>query len=350
MNKQPPKKAKILTRLRIDEVSMVDRGAGERCRVIISKRADDQADDNRPVEMPDNERRYWAALGATALRHAEERYAKDNGAGAADHEPADDEPENPYKKFFVGMKVSESAARAMAKVAADLNKATCAMCGGDHDSDSHDDAKPAVDAVEKDTDGGNDHHASKVADLLVESGKHPDRQSALDFLLHHKDGAAMLRRLHKSQHEDTPNMTSEQKIRDIAKREGVHVIAKIMVADQRSYGITQDDLVGLISEHDRQPGESAAKCFSRHYEADTADGLALRKAVEITKSAPLQDDSEATADAEAACRELQKIGDNRWPSLSPAQRFARAAETNPSLLAKAHRRPSVFSTSFPWPR
>src|SRR5262249_53460472 len=75
------------------------------------------------------------------------------------------------------------------------------------------------------------------------------------------------------------------KLRTIAKREGVHVICKIMVADSRSYGITQDELVALISDHERQDGESAAKCFSRHYEADTADGLALRKAIEITKNA-----------------------------------------------------------------
>src|SRR5262249_26786041 len=121
MTEQPPKKAKILTRLRINEVSLVDRGAGEQCRVVISKR-DDSNDDNGPVKMPDHERRYWAALGATALRHAEERYAKEQGAGAADHEPADDEPENPFSKIFQGVKISESSARAIAKVAADLEQ------------------------------------------------------------------------------------------------------------------------------------------------------------------------------------------------------------------------------------
>src|SRR5262249_16041294 len=41
--------------------------------------------------------------------------------------------------------------------------------------------------------------------------------------------------------EDPNHMsTPESKLRDIAKREGVHVTCKIMVADQRSYGITQD--------------------------------------------------------------------------------------------------------------
>src|SRR5262249_38891608 len=75
MSEQPPKRAKILTRLRINEVSLVDRGAGQDCRVVISKR-DDANDDNRPVEMPEHERRYWAALGATALRPPENRYTR----------------------------------------------------------------------------------------------------------------------------------------------------------------------------------------------------------------------------------------------------------------------------------
>src|SRR5262249_35303778 len=51
-----------------------------------------------------------------------------------------------------------------------------------------------------------------------------------------------------------------------------------------------------------------------------------------------------------ACAELQKIGNERWPSLSSAQRFARAAECNPQILKRAYRRPSVFAAgAFPHP-
>src|SRR5262249_24398782 len=202
-----------------------------------------------------------------------------------------------------------------------------------------DDGKPAGN-------GTNDHPAHRAAALLVQSGSHNTHEDALAYLLHNPRGAAMLRRLTK-QHDDTPTMTTPD-LQAIAKREGVHVICKIMVADQRSYGITQDELVAMISNHERKEGESAAKCFSRHYEADTADGLALRKAVEITKNAPLQGDSEAEADAAAACRELQAIGNERWPSLTPSQRFAGAAETTPQILKRAHRRHSPIST-FPFP-
>src|SRR5262245_10642415 len=142
MTTQPPKKAKVLTRLRIDEVSMVDRGAGESCKVIISKRDGDDSTD--PAPLSNAERARAVTEGATALRHAEEEYIKAHGTGHADHEPADDEPQNPFSKIFQGVKISESSARALAKVAADLNKATCATCGGAHDTDAHDEAAGSV--------------------------------------------------------------------------------------------------------------------------------------------------------------------------------------------------------------
>ena len=101
-------------------------------------------------------------------------------------------------------------------------------------------------------------------------------------------------------------MSFEEKIHDIAKREGVVVIAKIMVADNRSYGISESELVDLISNHERRDGESPAQCFARHYEAPNEVGLSLRKAIAIAKNMPFEDDSEAEAekDSRAAIDEL----------------------------------------------
>jgi hypothetical protein len=67
---------------------------------------------------------------------------------------------------------------------------------------------------EGDDDGGgtSDHYASKIADLLVEAGSFPDRRRALGHLLHHKDGRALLDRLHKG---DT--MSKEQDLEAILK-------------------------------------------------------------------------------------------------------------------------------------
>ena len=56
----------------------------------------------------------------------------------------------------------------------------------------------------------------------------------------------------------------KQKLSDIAKREGVVVIAKIMVAENRAYCITESELVDLIF-NDRQDGESPAQTFARHF-------------------------------------------------------------------------------------
>src|SRR5262249_6964081 len=205
MTKQPPKKAKILTRIRINEVSLVDRGAGENCRVVISKR-DDSADD-RHVELSAEERARAESEGATALRHAEEQYIKAHGTGHADHLPADDEPENPFSKIFQGVKFPESSARALASVAAALakrNDSDDSKDGLQRDGrkaiadsvegalDQDDDGKPVAD-------GGNDHPAHRAADLLIEAGKFSNRAEALDHLLHNPRGAAMLRRLTKSE-------------------------------------------------------------------------------------------------------------------------------------------------------
>src|SRR5262245_59407391 len=98
---EPKKRPTVLTRLRIDEVSLCDKGAGHGCKVIISKR-DDGADDCTPLSDAERERAEYE--GRMAIRDAEQRFLKEHGTGHADHEPADDEPENPYLKYFRGMK------------------------------------------------------------------------------------------------------------------------------------------------------------------------------------------------------------------------------------------------------
>src|SRR5262249_39747430 len=66
---QPRRKARVLTRLRIDEVSMVDKGAGQDCRVVISK-SDDSSDDTSPLTNAEKARAQLA--GREALHHQEE--------------------------------------------------------------------------------------------------------------------------------------------------------------------------------------------------------------------------------------------------------------------------------------
>src|SRR5262249_10715760 len=114
MTTQPPKKAKILTRLRIDEVSMVDRGAGERCRVVISKRDDSAGDDFDE----------WRNKQAAIAERQNEEHLRAEG-------------EREAQKFFRGMQMSESSARAMTRAAEELNKSYAAVVRGD-EADRHD--------------------------------------------------------------------------------------------------------------------------------------------------------------------------------------------------------------------
>jgi hypothetical protein len=48
---------------------------------------------------------------------------------------------------------------------------------------------------EADDDERPDHHASVIADLLVEAGSFATRDAALQYLLHTHDGAALLHRM-----------------------------------------------------------------------------------------------------------------------------------------------------------
>jgi len=256
----PPHKKKptILTRLKINEVSLCDRGAGEGCRVIISKRADDDIDDWYKKEAAEEDRQngvhdsdWYKQQADTAKRQNEELLREDA------------EREEREKSVI-------SAARK--RFQENWNKAF------------------ADDAGDETVSAGNDHHASKVADLLVESGKHPDRRAALDHLLHTAQGAAMLRRLRK--HEDQPTMTDyKDKLRDLAKRAGPIAIAKVIVEDDNAYGISEHDLTALVTECAKRehPQLSDAQAFVKVFTDQSEGGTVLRRAFNVVKSAQRSD-------------------------------------------------------------
>ena len=159
-------------------------------------------------------------------------------------------------------------------------------------------------------------------------------------------------------------MTSVEKLEAerIAKFKSLNPVAvcKVIVDDNSSHGISEAELVELISNHDRQPGESAAKCFSRHYEAQDDAGLALRKAVQIVKDMPFLADLTPLFvggedvnpnDPSKAIAQLQELGRQKWPTATEAQQFANAFTdpANAALAAKAHQRPRP-TTSYAFPK
>jgi Arc/MetJ-type ribon-helix-helix transcriptional regulator len=216
------------------------------------------------------------------------------------------------------------------------------------------------DDVEKQT----DHHASVVANLLVESGRFGSRSEALHHLLHKPGGRALLASLHKAAETAKESTMKTQELRDIAKG-GIHAIAKAMTDENRGYGITEHEFVDLIGKHDPRPGESEAQTFTRHYTAQTADSLMLRKAHALTKgvanltptmvggpdamreAVDNTEQSEAYAKLESMAERMRATS----PWLSAAQAFSAVFQEpkNAKLAASAHRRPSAASTSYPFP-
>ena len=289
---------RILKNLRIDEVSAVMKSAGVGTKVVIMKR-DTSGDDDF-----DEWHREQAAI---AERMNEEHLRED-----AEREERDERVRSAARKRFTE----------------NWNKAF------------------ALDAGDETVSAGNDHHASKVADLLVESGSHNTREDALAYLLHHKDGAALLRRLHKS--EDTPNMaTPEQKLSDLVKRAGITAVAAQIVKADSAFSIDEHELTKLTIEHAKRehPQLTDAQAFAKVYSAQDEGGIILRKAFSVVRSAT----PAADVHSEAAYRELQAIGKRDSPELSSHQQFAKAFEAHPELATRAHRRPSAGST-FPFPK
>jgi hypothetical protein len=202
---------------------------------------------------------------AIAARACEERRKRDQAADALTESVAS------IIKYGGGDK-DAALAETFAQYRKFMAKSFAATAAGD-EADLDDEETEVEDDDET---GSNDHHASKVADMLVEAGSHSDRASALAWLMHHKDGQALLDRMKKG---DTMKKDNWQ---SIAKDYGVIAVAKLINADNDAHGITEAELVDLIGKHDPKAGESAAQTFARNYEAN----IELRKAVQLTKAFP----------------------------------------------------------------
>jgi hypothetical protein len=286
---------RILTKLRIDEISAVDKGAGHKCKVILMKRDDD----TRPRSKPHLER-------------YQRRLRREQ-----------------YERSFNGI-----------------------MAKADADGDEIDrNVRNVRDSGSLPDGGGNasDHHASKVADLLVEAKSHPDRSAALGYLLHSPHGQALLQRMHKAdQTAKEFNMRSET-LESILKDSGPVSVCKGIVARGRS-PCDEAQLVAVLTQH-----AGGDRGFAKLYETEPD----VRRACSIAKAAELSvfdiepmivggpdamnsanDDTEQSA-VLLATKEIQRIGREKFPFLSADQQFARVFEDKnySALAAQAHRRP-----------
>jgi hypothetical protein len=290
--------ARILTKLRIDEVSAVDKGAGDGVKIVLMKR------DDTPRSKPHVERH------ARRLRKFEDifmRKQRDDGAAY---------PRN---------------------------------------------RSDVIDDDRNDGGGAGDHHASKVADLLVEAGSHPDRASALSHLLHSPQGQALLARMHKK---DDPPMTSTSHtefVQSVVKQYGIVALAKSMVQDQKSYGLDEPTFTRLATEHAQRIylNDRPDVAFSKLYQSEES----VRRACAVCKAMPFVadltplvvggEDTRDLSDPSKAIEQLKQLGRDKWPTASEAQQFANAFTdpVNRELASKAHVRPVAPAGGiYPYPR
>jgi hypothetical protein len=252
----------------------------------------------------------------------------------------------------IGAERDAAIAASIAECGEFIGKGFAELARGDAATD-----EDREDRIEDDDgdDGGNDHHASRVADLLVEAGTFKNRQGALAHLLHHKDGRALLARMHKGD-----NMAKDS-WKTIVKDYGVIAVAKMIAADNDTHGLDEHTLTQLATEHARKqyPSLSPDRAFAKLFESE--EGIALRKACAVIKALPMvdpyavrtfsQDEAEVHPGLETnkAIESLKEIGQQRWPNESKAKQFANAFAAEPELAAKAHRRPEP-TTNYPFPR
>jgi hypothetical protein len=145
----------------------------------------------------------------------------------------------------------------------------------------------AGDERERDDDGTEkrvDHHASTVADLLVESGRFPHRTAALDHLLNSSRGQALLQRTRKAAVK-TEKEHPMDTVFSIMKSGGIAATCAAIVA-KGSTTISQDELVEAVSKvaHERYPELSSAQAFEKVYSDQGAEGRALRQAINVAKA------------------------------------------------------------------
>jgi hypothetical protein len=217
----------------------------------------------------------------------------------------------------------------------------------DHDAGDRHDRVPVV-----------DHHASTIANLLVEAGSFPHRAAALHHVLHSATGQALLARMRKAADQPAKESTmSTDSLESILKDFGPVRLCKTIVERQRS-PVGEHELVMSLSQH---VGGDVA--FSKLYASEES----VRRAVAIAKAMPFVADlmpqvttgvaatHEAVNNTEQseAYAQLQELGRDKWPTATEAQQFTNAISdpVNAELARKAHRRPTApVGGAYPFPR
>ena len=181
------------------------------------------------------------------------------------------------------------------------------------------------------------HFVDVLSGLLIDAGTFATKPEALHYLLHHRDGAALVRRLHKQRkrlQKEAPPM--KDTLSAIAKQYGVVAVCK-HITDRGSSNISEHDLVKVVADTvTRLPGETREQAFVRAFSADDEEGLAMRKAVQVLKRHPRAEGTVSGSAYDAIVAKATELR-KREPSLTREQSFAKAYQENPDLAREERR-------------
>jgi hypothetical protein len=202
-----------------------------------------------------------------------------------------------------------------------------------------------------------DHHVSRLADLLCEaSDGEVDRAQALNWLLHHRDGRALVAQLHKREMKGVPPMNRADQLEGLVRKCGSFVGLCKSVAAGRHRDITERELSLLAKGYamNRFPELTGDAAFAKAYgdARSSGEARAFWDACETLKQAGFMptrlDDEDEEDDDEGERRgdrrALDEIAEKaaalrkRDPSLTSAQAFTKAYEQNPELAKRERKR------------
>ena len=309
---------RILKNIRIDEVSAVTKGAGEGTRIVLMKR-DDSADGN----VHDSD--WYKEQAAIAERQNEEHLRED--------------------------REKRDSARTWRTFDEVLAENTAKSARGDEAEGLKAEPHTVDDAIADSVDRR--RHDGIVFDIGDTRMKFPNERALAVWL-------AVQERIRKSNRKENTMTTPEQlqELREVVKANGLGAVVKKIVDDESSYGITEPELVDLISNHERKLDESPAQCFLRHYEANNEEGAVLRRAIKVAKEeatlTPIVVDGndDNPDDAREASQALSRLVEEeraRAPGMSAEQLFEVVMRKNQELTARAFRPPTP-TTTYPFPR
>jgi hypothetical protein len=240
--------AKLLTRLKISEVSAVDRGAGEDCRILLRKR--DQDAIAKAVEALET-----SVASIMTCDDDDETKKRALAESLAQFEYHLEHELGVIERLGKGIYERDQRAR---------REKFAKIFAGKADDDGGDDVAKA----------SRDHHdiggkglASATAEL------------ALDLIHHHRRRLGL-------ENADTTKESTMDNLTSISKsHEDLMSFCKRAVEDGEPGGVSESALVEAATRHacTRFPNERSDVAFTKMWDAPTPEGLLLRKAARLCR-------------------------------------------------------------------